>query len=148
MIKPTTRREMFLNAIATGCECELEPVTREEAILAAHAKREASGGSGGSGGGGASNVCVVTIRPVDFGSEGGEYTCDKTHAELVAAWQAGIPVIVVRNMGAYHAVLKSIQWYGNMSGSTEAPFIIPADEQGMYSFQLRSDNTLYYMSNE
>lgn len=49
MNKPTNRREIFMHAIATGCECPIEPVTREEILLAEHAKREAQGG--GSGGG-------------------------------------------------------------------------------------------------
>lgn len=48
MNKPTNRREIFMHAIATGCECPIEPVTREEMFLAEHAKREAQGG--GSGG--------------------------------------------------------------------------------------------------
>lgn len=49
-----TRKEIFLDAIAKGKEPEIEPLTREELLLAEHAKREASGGSGsGSALGGA-----------------------------------------------------------------------------------------------
>lgn len=46
-MKPVTRREIFENAVAEGKDPGIKPLTREEAILAKHAKREASGGSGG-----------------------------------------------------------------------------------------------------
>lgn len=61
MNKPTNRREMFLHAIATGCECPIEPVTREEMLMAEHAKREAQGG----GSGGVSSWNDLTDKPFD-----------------------------------------------------------------------------------
>lgn len=61
MNKPISRHEMFMSAIANGCECTLEPVTREEQLLAAHAKREASGG--GTGGGGVTSWNDLEDKP-------------------------------------------------------------------------------------
>lgn len=44
-MKPTNRKEMFMEALANGCACPVEPVTREEKFLAAQARREAGGGA-------------------------------------------------------------------------------------------------------
>lgn len=63
MIDPINRREIFMNAIATGCECPIEPVTREEMLLAAHAKREASGGGSSGGGGGVTSWNDLQDKP-------------------------------------------------------------------------------------
>lgn len=49
MIKPKTRKEVFMDAIAKGKKPAIEPLTREEVLMAEHAEREASGGGGGGG---------------------------------------------------------------------------------------------------
>lgn len=49
-MKPVNRKEIFMTALAKGEEVGIEPVTREEMLLAEQAKREA-GSSGGGGGG-------------------------------------------------------------------------------------------------
>lgn len=55
-MKPVTRQEIFENAVAEGKTPNIKPLTREEIVLAKHARREASGG--GSGGGGAGDLIV------------------------------------------------------------------------------------------
>lgn len=47
-MEPINRREVFLNALAKGEPVPIEPLTREEVLLARQAEREA-GGSGGGG---------------------------------------------------------------------------------------------------
>lgn len=84
-MKPSTRREMFLDAICGGEPCGLEPVTREEMFLAALAGGEPCGLEpvtrqeiafkklAESGGGGAEiETCTVTI---DNGGNGVEVAC-------------------------------------------------------------------------
>lgn len=67
-MRPLTRKEIFENAIAQGKEAPIEPVTREEMILAAHAKREASGGSGGGGGVEQPKYILVSEEDPDSGN--------------------------------------------------------------------------------
>ena len=62
MIDPKNRREIFLKAIATGSESPVKPLTREEILLAEHARREASGGTGGSSGGNAGVLHFVITQ--------------------------------------------------------------------------------------
>lgn len=44
MIKPKTRKEVFMDAIAKGKKPAIEPLTSEEVLMAEHAEREATGG--------------------------------------------------------------------------------------------------------
>lgn len=91
MIEPTNRREMFLNAIATGCECPVEPLTREEILLAEHARREASGGAGGSSGGG-STPCFVSCEMVYFEDSVWWQPRDGQREKIINAVKAFAPV--------------------------------------------------------
>ena len=64
-MKHMTRKEIFMAALAKGEEAPIKPLTREEQLLAAHAKREASGG--GTGGGGVTSWNNLDDKP--FGEE-------------------------------------------------------------------------------
>lgn len=55
-MKPISRREHFLDAIADGKPCGIKPATREEYFL----NEMASGAGGGSGGGGALLLVVTS----------------------------------------------------------------------------------------
>lgn len=55
MIKPKTRKEVFMDAIAKGKKPAIAPLTREEVLMAEHAEREASGGGG-------SAALVITLQ--------------------------------------------------------------------------------------
>ena len=79
-MKPLTRKEIFENAIAQGKNAPIEPITREEMILAAHAKREASGG-GGTGGGGDTGLLVVNFKAnYTYSEEYGGYVAESVEA--------------------------------------------------------------------
>ena len=78
---PNTRKEQYLNAIATGSGKPDQPYTREEMYLDYIADNGSGGGGGGSGGGG---VLVVNVTEVDD-----IQTCDKTAGEMWAACQTG-----------------------------------------------------------
>ena len=93
MNKPTNRREIFMNAIATGCECPIEPVTREEMFLAEHAKREAAGG-------GASSWNDLTDKP--FGDAFNDMIFIEVDAE---AW--GSKMVGPGQMG-YQAIVNPV----------------------------------------
>lgn len=64
------------------------------------------GGSGGSGGGGGSesSSLKVTISASKAG-----YTCDKTYAEILAAFDANTPIDATVFAGAY--VLSKVHFY-------------------------------------
>lgn len=99
MNKPTNRREMFLHAIATGCECPIEPVTREEMLMAEHAKREAQGG----GSGGVSSWNDLTDNPFMVVStlsmnEDETFTVNKNYAEVNDALLGG-KIVLMSLMG-------------------------------------------------
>ena len=97
MIQPTTRKEMFLHAIATGCECELEPVTREEQLLAQHAKREASGGGGVSSWNDLAGAPIMVVSAVSM-NEDETFTVDKNYAEVNDAL-LGNKIVLMSLMG-------------------------------------------------
>lgn len=85
---PLTRSEEYLNNIATGEGAIPDvPLTRIEQYLDYIAKNGGSGG-GGSGGGGA----VYAMLTQDAETE--VWSCDKTYAELKAAYDAGKTVFV------------------------------------------------------
>lgn len=74
-----TRREVFMNAIAKGCNPGVPPSTKDEAALSAIAKAIASGEIGG---GGEKEPIPDVVINVAISKDG--TTCDKTFAELVA----------------------------------------------------------------
>lgn len=71
MIKPKTRKEVFMDAIAKGKKPPIEPLTREEVLMAEHAEREASGGGG----------FVVIRAGKDVNGGDIEPTCNMTYEE-------------------------------------------------------------------
>ena len=85
-MKHMTRREVFMNAVAKGEEAPIEPLTREEVLLAEHAKREASGGSGGSGG--VTSWNDLTDRPFgeDYYTLWDKNDCDFESLEIVEGY--------------------------------------------------------------
>ena len=90
---PYNRHEQYLNRIATG-EGDIPPYpqNREEQYLAAIVEN-GGGGGGGSGGG----VLVVTAAENEQGTK---LVCDKTAAEMYAAFPA-IILYEVNNNAAY-----------------------------------------------
>lgn len=67
-MKPVNRKEIFMTALAKGEEVGIEPVTREEMLLAEQAKREA-GSSGGGGGGVSAPHITITMRVLSGGAD-------------------------------------------------------------------------------
>ena len=111
MIDPNNRREVFLNAIATGRECSLEPVTREEILLAGHARREANGGSGGGSvsTGGSTGSGVFVFAPNFVYDEELEYSVYRVKDEDRVA-----VINAVKNMCRIYAAYNANS-YGNWS---------------------------------
>lgn len=74
--EPYTRKEQYLNAMATGNASGIPetPYTREEMYLDAIAK-----GGGGGGGGGSADAALV----VGSTTEGSTITLNKTYAEIL-----------------------------------------------------------------
>ena len=83
-MNPITRKEVFLAAAGGQDVTTPTPFTREEMFLDAIAK-------GGGGGGGSSGGGVLVVHDVDG-------TLDKTYAEIEAASNEGI-VVVLREDG-------------------------------------------------
>jgi hypothetical protein len=136
MIEPTTRREMFLHAIATGCECELEPVTREEMLLAQHAQREASGGSGGSGGGGGVTVAL-------FRDEYGTVSCNKSYAECVEAFNNGT-LIACADLGKSYYPRIFVEEIEDKGSSLLFTFIAGINKNQPHTFNYYADGTIQH----
>lgn len=109
-MKPLTRKEIFENAIAEGKQAPIEPVTREEMILAAHAKREASGGSGG-GVGGALDLIIFTENQDTY-----EWSCNKTFDECLELVNNGV-FIAVKRRGSSMEVLTNYHRFESVSGT-------------------------------
>lgn len=88
MIKPKTRKEVFMDAIAKGKKPAIEPLTREEVLMAEHAEREASGGGGGY-------TPLIIILDND-----GNYTANMTFEEAYKSCTSGIiPAFVTLTIG-------------------------------------------------
>lgn len=91
MIKPKTRKEVFMDAIAKGKKPTIEPLTREEVLMAEHAEREASGGGG-------SAALVITLQR--GGAVEANMPFNEAHNSVLSGaspmlinYQAGIPEI-------------------------------------------------------
>ena len=108
---PVTRREAYLNNIATGSGSIPEyPVTREESYLDAIAK---NGGGGGGGGSSGSGVLVVHIEWGDTRA-----TMDKTWQEIVDA-DGAVVIVSPYSEGGYETyILMSIGGGGGGSART------------------------------
>ena len=82
-MKPLTRRETYLNAIANGETNVPDPITREETYLHQIAMNGGSGGGGGGGGG-------VFLVNMTFDEATNTETLDKTWQEIYDAAQNGL----------------------------------------------------------
>ena len=142
-MKPVTRKEMFMEALAKGCACDVEPVTREEKFLAAQAEREASGGSGGSGGVDMYICCDKNNPKVISGS----------HSNVVEKMRAGLPPVIIKmlyemndagddgQIDAYGVYLANNVLYREQDGRW---YVEVEGETSDDAFRVYEDNTVEY----
>ena len=100
MIKPKTRKEVFMDAIAKGKKPAIEPLTREEVLMAEHAEREASGG------GGASSLTLIITGSYDAENDEYVFTANKTFEECAEAVQNNSLSVIYRTTqkGDYNTI--------------------------------------------
>lgn len=129
-MKPLTREEIFKKAIAEGKEAPIKPITREEHLMAEHAKREASGGGSG---GGLTTFYVYDDYYVYHNRNGalGRYENDRVSVEEVEEAAAGGVIVL-----AYASTAVGISCY-------TYPTRIDWSNGGYATFYIGSDAYVY-----
>ena len=130
-MKPNTRKEMFLDAIADGEPCNLVPANRKELLL----QRMAESAGGGGGGGG---VFVVKVRNVeDWDNEYvNTFTTDTAYSDAKAAIIAGTPVIFMVHRYVISGgveTFKKVKMIVDAEYRAEDDYIIFNYEEGTFS---------------
>lgn len=81
-----TRKEMYLNAIAKGKSVDLEPITREEALLKQIADNLMGGSSGGTGDSGGGEQLIYAEEQLATGT----ITADSSGQKLTGIFETGL----------------------------------------------------------
>lgn len=111
-MKHMTRKEIFMAALAKGENPPIKPLTREEHLMAAHAKREASGG-GGTGGGASEALPLIIFTE---NQDTYEWSCNKTFDECLELVTNGTFIAMKRN-GNRLRVMTDCHRFESFSGT-------------------------------
>ena len=135
-MKHMTRKEIFMAALAKGEEAPIEPLTREEQLLAAHARREANGSSGGSSGGASKPLGGNGVAYVR-GNMLSEPISEEDTEKVVDAYKSGKSVYMYMPYKDSSESALYIEPANNMDASYSE-----ADENGYYGIDLNSNTMM------